>query len=269
MLYILIKNKKNKGTFISRNIGVQYSKAEYIIIIDPDDFISKNILNICYKFSKKYNFEIIRFNIYNGKVIFFNKYSEEFKKKKLNQPDLSYNIFYLNNELIKTDYFIYNKFIKKEVYIKTLNSLNNYYQNIYMILMEDQIINYILHRTAKSFYFLKKIGYLYKGSSISITKNAFKINKLRLIFIFIYLKFIFEYTKNTKYEKDMDNLLFSSFYKTLKNNEKLLSTLSNINLFFEIINMYINCKFILKENKLIIKNLKQNLIKKLNKSFSL
>ena len=68
----------------------------------------------------------------------------------------------------------------------------------------------------------------------------------------------------------MDNLLFSSFYKALKNNEeKLLSNLSNFNFFFEIINMYINCKFILKENKLIIKNLKQNLIKNLNKSFSL
>ena len=129
--------------------------------------------------------------------------------------------------------------------------------------MEDQIINYILHRTAKSFYFLKNIGYLYKGSSISITKNLFKINKLKLIFIFIYLKFIFEYTKNTKYEKDMDNLLFSNLYKALKNNkENLLSTLSNFNLFFEIINMHINCKFILKENKFLIKKLKQNFIKK-------
>ena len=188
----------------------------------------------------------------------------------MNQPELSYNIFYLNNKLVNTDYFIYNKFIKKEVYIKTLNSLNNYYQNIYMIYMEDQIINYILHKTAKSFYFLKNIGYLYKTSSISITRNLFKINKLKLIFIFIYLKFIFENTKNTKYEKDMDNLLFSSFYKTLKNNEeKLLLILSNFNLFFEIINIYINCKFILKENKLILKNLKRNLINNINESFSL
>ena len=58
-------------------------------------------------------------------------------KKKLNQPELSYNIFYLNNELVKSDYFIYNKFIKKEVYIKALNSLNNYYQNI-LIVMETK-----------------------------------------------------------------------------------------------------------------------------------
>lgn len=45
---ILIKNKKNKGTFITRNIDIIYSKAKYFIAPDPDDIISKNILNICY-----------------------------------------------------------------------------------------------------------------------------------------------------------------------------------------------------------------------------
>ena len=34
---ILIKNKKTKGTFVTRNIGVQYSSGKYITIPDPDD----------------------------------------------------------------------------------------------------------------------------------------------------------------------------------------------------------------------------------------
>ena len=263
---IILKNKKNKGTFISRNIGVQFSKAKYVIIPDPDDFISKNILNICYKYSKKYNYEIIRFQKYIGD--YFNKIFEKLKKKNLNQPELSYNMFYLNNELEMTDLTIYNKFIKKEVYIKALNSLTNYYSNIYMILMEDQIMDFILYRTAKSFYFLKNFGYFHKATSISITKNDFKINKLKLIFVFIYLKFIFQYTKNVKYEKDMANLVFSKFYKDFKNNISiLLSTLSNFNLFFEILNMYSNCKFILKENKQILINLKNIIIKNNNHSY--
>ena len=69
----LIKNKKNKGTFISRNIGVLYSKGKYLIIPDPDDIISKNIINICYKYAEKNNYEIIRFNMYNaiGKITLF------------------------------------------------------------------------------------------------------------------------------------------------------------------------------------------------------
>ena len=43
---ILIKNKKNKGTFINRNLGGLYSKGKYIILPDPDDILSKNNLKI-------------------------------------------------------------------------------------------------------------------------------------------------------------------------------------------------------------------------------
>ena len=42
----LIKNKKNKGTFINRNLGGLYSKGTYIILPDPDDILSKNNLKI-------------------------------------------------------------------------------------------------------------------------------------------------------------------------------------------------------------------------------
>ena len=71
---ILLKNLKNKGTFISRNLGVLFSKGKYIIIPDPDDILSKNILQICYKNAEKYKFEIIRFNRYigNNRVVFNN-----------------------------------------------------------------------------------------------------------------------------------------------------------------------------------------------------
>ena len=59
---ILIKNKKNKGTFISRNLGALYAKGKYIIIPDPDDIISENILLLCYNYAEKYKYELIRFN---------------------------------------------------------------------------------------------------------------------------------------------------------------------------------------------------------------
>ena len=59
---ILLKNKKNKGTFVNRNLGVLYAKGKYLIIPDPDDILNHNILNICYKYAEKYNYEIIRFN---------------------------------------------------------------------------------------------------------------------------------------------------------------------------------------------------------------
>ena len=63
----LIKLKKNKGTFTARNIGILLSKGKYIIFPDPDDIISKNILNKCYQYCERNKYEMIRFIIYNGK----------------------------------------------------------------------------------------------------------------------------------------------------------------------------------------------------------
>ena len=67
---ILIRNRKNRGTFIARNIGILYSKGEYISIPDPDDILSKDILRTSYKMAKKFNYDIVRFNTIhiNGKL---------------------------------------------------------------------------------------------------------------------------------------------------------------------------------------------------------
>ena len=101
-----------------------------------------------------------------------------------------------------------------------------------MTLMEDQLFNYILYRTAKSFYYIKIIGYYYNRNSISITKNSFKLNKIKLVFFFIYIKLIFEYSKKTKYEKDMANFLFSRLYKGIKIEKEFPSSISKKKFFF-------------------------------------
>ena len=174
---LLIKNNFNKGTFISRNIGVLYSNSKYIIIPDPDDILNKNIISICFKYSEKYNYDMIRFNIYkiNEKKA-YNVYDQNKEKISISQPELSSYMFYGNNELYIIDYYIHNKFIKKELYMKALNSLNNLYLNMYITLWEDTIISFIIYRNAKSFCSLKKIGYFYIKNSQSITKNMFKIS---------------------------------------------------------------------------------------------
>lgn len=142
---ILIKNKKNKGTFITRNIGALYAKGKYLIIPDPDDIITENILTICYNYAEKYKYEMIRFKKYQGKRnLFFDDIENEFKNKILKQPEISTFIFYASNELKIMDYYIYNKFIKKDAYIRALNFIKQFYLNIYMTMGEDQVINYLI-----------------------------------------------------------------------------------------------------------------------------
>ena len=110
---ILIKNKKNKGTLISRNLGVLYSKGKYVIMPDPDDIISKNILNICYKYAEKYKYEIIRYNIYIGnKRLLYGSLHNKLEKKPIYQPELALYMHYGKGELERIDGYIKNKFIK-------------------------------------------------------------------------------------------------------------------------------------------------------------
>ena len=115
----LINLKRNKGTFAVRNIGILFSKGNYIILPDPDDIFSKNILKKCFEYCERNKYEMIRFIIYNGKNpdYFYNH------KKKIYQPELSIFLFYGNNELQQIDFNIYNKFIKRDVCIRALNSI--------------------------------------------------------------------------------------------------------------------------------------------------
>ena len=257
---LLIKNKKTKGTFVTRNIGVQYSSGKYIIIPDPDDIISKDIVRTCYLYAEKFKYELIRFNSYiGGGKLGFQELINITETGPVYQPKLSSEIFYGSKELQMVDYYVYNKFILKDVYIKALNSLNKFYSNMYMIYMEDQVMNYILHRIAKSFYFLKVIGYYHLSNSVSIMNNLFKIPELRMKFSFIYLKFIFEYSKNTKFEKDMANHLFTILNKQFNIAGRLQANdyeENDYNLYYDIVNTYLNCSYIDTENKYFLNNFK-------------
>ena len=56
------------------------------------------------------------------------------------QPELSTYIFYGKGYLEQIDVCLHNKLIKKEVYLKTLNSINKYYLNQYIIQIIKSII---------------------------------------------------------------------------------------------------------------------------------
>ena len=263
---ILIKNKKNRGTFVTRNLGVLSSKAKYVIIPDPDDILSRDIITICYKYGEKYQYDFIRFYSYKGNGKFTNNNFCKFQKNKaIYQPELSTYIYYGNFNLQIIDSFINNKFIKKTVYIKALNALNNFYLNIYMVFMEDSLMNYLLYRNAKSLYFIKNIGYRYKKSSESITKRSFTMPQTKLKSFFIYFIFLFEFTKNTKYEKDMLNLILSNMIKFLNVESKLLANnlKEDYYFYYHVINNIINCIYISNKNKNLLNKCKKIIINKL------
>ena len=265
---IVIKNKKNRGTFFSRNIGVLHSRGQYEIIPDPDDIISQDILKVSYKYAVENGYEIVRFLTYDGGgAIGYERFLDKLKDKPIYQPELSTYLFYATNNLEINDLSINNKLIKRGVYIKALNELNSFYFKMYITNYEDRIINYLIHRKAKSFYFLKKIGYRYLRNSESVSNQMFKLSEQRINFIFKYIKFLFEYTKNIKREKDIVNHVLTILNRRKNNMESHISSINyNFNFYYDIINMFLDNEFISEENKVIFKNLKR-IIENKNKTY--
>ena len=253
---ILIEHNKNKGTLISRNDGALISKGEYLIFPDPDDILTQDILNTCYQYSKVNNYEIIRYNLFDQREndIFYNSIVNKLDSRRIEQPELFYYLFYGVGKLKQIDFNLANKFIKREAYIRALNSINSFYLKQYMINFEDGIMNFILYKTSRSYYFLKNIGYFYirNNQSITISQNINYNNRLK--FIFLYLKLVFETTKNNKLEKKISILVFKWLLNLIK--EGIKSITKDINFFFDIINNYLKCKFIDNRSKIILKQLK-------------
>ena len=256
---ILIQNNKNKGTFASRNIGILKSKGEYLMFPDPDDILEQGCLKYFYNLAKKNDYELIRFNLYIGnRRIYSENHIKHLKSKPIYQPQLSTYLFYSLNILRQTDYNVSNKFIKRKALIKALN----YFCSdifLFMTFFEDGVLNYFLYKVSKSFYLKKKIGYYYIKNKDSITSK--KADILNVKFTFYYLKYVFEYSKNTKYEKDMSNALFKRIAIWRNINKRILKINKDFNFYLDIINEFLENEFISNNNKNYLRKTKANVLK--------
>lgn len=160
--------------------------------------------------------------------------------------------------------------IAKKLFIKALNLLNDFYLNLYMIILEDQLMIFILYKTAKSFYYLEKYGYYHKLNSWSVCNNKFKLTQMRIKCYFIYIKLVYEYSKNIKNEKDIANYLFTSLISKIKIEKELSSSHFNNDFYFyyDIINTLLNCKFFSKDSEFLLLKFKK-IIEKKRKAFQI
>ena len=240
------------------------SKGEYVILPDPDDILSKNSLKTLYIFAIKYNYEMIRFNIYfgNNTIFEYNKI-KKIKSKTVFKPEIQIYLYYATGKLKYIDLNVTNKFIKRLALIKALNLLGKKYLNIYMKTFEDQLLNFILYRTVSSFYFLKRIGYYYIINPSSITKKEFESEHIKNIFI--NLKIIFSFSKNNNIEKNMFNYFFTDFVvgKSILNRTVLMN--DNKEFYLNALNIFIQNDFVSIKNKNYMILLKKKLIANDNK----
>ena len=219
----LVNHSKNLGVYASRADSIFNSKGKYILLMDPDDIIfNQELLQELYAYYIKYNIDIIEFLVYHQKegrnnIIFPKDHTlshfHNFQNKIIYQPDLSEIIFYkpdtkqYSSIICRT---IWNKIIKKEILINSINYLNNdYFKNQFLIAADDTPLNILSLQFANNYTNINIPGYLYnlRDNGMSNYKEGNSKHNIILSYNFLlYFKFLYKYTIN--FSKDINFFLY-------------------------------------------------------------
>ncbi len=80
--FIKVIHTKNGGLSVARNVGLDNATGEYIVFIDPDDFVSVELIEKAYNYSKDNDCDLIIFGRYN---YYTNKSSEKIEHSNKTQ----------------------------------------------------------------------------------------------------------------------------------------------------------------------------------------
>ena len=132
-----------------------------------------------------------------------------------------------------------------------------------MIDCEDGLINFMLYKLCNSLFFTRKIGYYYIKTESSITNDSGF--KKRLKSNFLYLKFIFESTKNNNIEKTIAYYIFYEIY--IRHSDIIIKLLKKLRedkkFYLKTIKLLKRNDFIPLKTKLILENLRRAVLKEI------
>ena len=189
--------------------------------MDPDDmYLNPNLLKELNDYNLKNNLDIIEFVVYQqfdgrNKIFYPNNDYEthfhKFKKDIIYQPELSELLYYTpgTNEYSHTICRnIWNKMIRKNIYVKTYNFIGKEYFNDFVITADDMIMNIISYQYANNYTNINIPGYLYIIRKVSMSRGdgGEKLMKIRALNHLSYFKLFYKYLK--EYNKDRNFLYY-------------------------------------------------------------
>ena len=167
----VITNKKNLGLSLSRNVGIDNSKGDYLYFVDVDDYIEKDTLEYLYNLTKKYKSDITTcrsIDIYNYDTKIIN---EEENIEVLNSEEMLKRILLIKYREGTTWNKLYNKKLFKKIRFE--NRIINDVVTTYKLVLESNKIvysnqiKYNYYRHDESIISKKKTNYmidLYEGA---------------------------------------------------------------------------------------------------------
>ena len=192
----IVINQENKGLSAARNIGASKAKGEYIIFIDSDDYIEKDLLKEINK-SLVNNPDVVRFQIQEvNKEEILNKYNEE-SFENLNGVDafkIISNYHFVENAW---SYAIKRKYYEKEKYKFREGTIHEDFGLIPLVIIKAKTVNSISY-----------IGYNYLQRSLSImSTNDYEKIKKKVKDSYIHYKYLIEEIDKT----NLNSRIYKSF----------------------------------------------------------
>ena len=244
----IINNDKNHGLLYSRAMGILYSSGEYLMNLDVDDELAgEDSLEYLYNLTQK-NIDIVNFAILekiSNKTI--NKCTYILKKEK--QPEIFNSIFDSKN--IISDFYVWNKLIKREIFLKAYQSFKDAIYNANWNYFEDDIWSILVNRYAKTKICTDKLVYIYNYNNDSL------MNKRHGLIEFQNLLYRHNmYRKIFKSKEEQKFLIAEYFFifNRLKGQKKYILLLNNTGIKSQIIDTFIillnnyNCSIQQKRN---------------------
>lgn len=210
--------QENKGLSGARNTGLKSALGKYIVFVDSDDYIEKNMLKEVVFLMKRYGLDLVRFN----GISFVEEINETFKEGNY---DFSHRLE--ENKLYKEESLDLNRRTFSSsvcLYITTRELISNnqlvFYENV---LHEDELF------TAQVFLHTKRMMYKnasyyhrrYRSNSImtdlSSEKKEQSFDSYRVLFN--ELEKMMKSNKYTKSQKKFIKRQMISIYSGLKNSQ--------------------------------------------------
>ena len=177
----LIRSEKNSNTpGMPRNVGIRFSRGEYILFVDSDDAITPTALEEMYSLAEKFRVDVVHFEQYYApkEIIPADKSLLEATGKskalQLDKPMMMTDNLenrvkdFINREPLWTQW---SYFVRRDFIIK------NDIKNPPLKNIEDFLWGFYILCTAKSFLYTPNIVYIWRQRKNSLCHNVQSIDK--------------------------------------------------------------------------------------------
>ena len=261
---VLLQNGENRGTTYTKTKGILNTKGKYVMILDQDDmYTQKDAFSTLYFYAEKNNLEILGFSgIFSDKIPFPKpKYIHFYIEYPIIYPprikDQMYKV-YDNGFVERVGWYLWNFFIRGDLYKKTINQIDPKFLNVKTVCHEDFIIFFLLTRNAKNYKQIKRAFYnqmhLQSKSKVSnktsiSTYTKIRYNKnLTCSTVINYIEFLLKYTNDDYKDKNIASFELNHNFLSSQCRNNLFVREKGINL----------CKLFL-DNKFIGNNVKKSI----------